>query len=150
MDITTLEQVTDENVRNLFYYGRIERKWSVNTFLAYRKTLLVFFRRCIKQTISSWDRMKAMTIEQRLQNIEERNLRVAADKAWETSTIRIGSIMLITYIIACGVLIAIDNDSPFRNAIIPVVGYFLSTQSLPFLKRFFIKRYLTNGTIKNI
>lgn len=83
-----------------------------------------------------------MDIEQRLQNIEERNLRVEADKAWETSAFRVGSIMLITYVIACGVLMAIGNDSPFRNALIPVVGYFLSTQSLPFLKRSWITRYL--------
>lgn len=83
-----------------------------------------------------------MDIEQRLQNTEERNLRVEADKAWETSASRIGSVMLITYIIACGVLMVIGNENPFRNALIPVVGYFLSTQSLPFLKRVWISRYL--------
>jgi site-specific recombinase XerD len=47
--ITTIDQVTDDNVRNLFYFGRTERKWSVNTFIVYRKSLLVFFRWCIKQ-----------------------------------------------------------------------------------------------------
>lgn len=83
-----------------------------------------------------------MDIEQRLQDIEERNLRVEADKAWEISTVRIGSIMLATYIIASGVFIAIGNSSPLRNALIPVVGYFLSTQSLPFLKQFWVKRYI--------
>ncbi len=83
-----------------------------------------------------------MDIEQRLQSIEERNLRVEADKAWETSAVRIGSIMLVTYIIACGVLMVIGNSNPFRNALIPVVGYFLSTQSLSFLKQSWISRYL--------
>lgn len=87
-----------------------------------------------------------MNIEERLQNIEERNLRVEADKAWETSTIRIGSIMLITYIIACGVLAVIGNDNPFRNALIPVLGYFLSVQSLPFLKRSWMNRRLAQHT----
>ena len=33
----------------LFYCGRIERKWSVNTFIVYHKTLLVFLRWCMKQ-----------------------------------------------------------------------------------------------------
>src|SRR3989338_4724174 len=47
--ISEIGQVTDDNVRNLFYYGRTERKWSVNTFIVYHKTLLVFFRWCIKQ-----------------------------------------------------------------------------------------------------
>lgn len=83
-----------------------------------------------------------MDIEQRIQNIEERNVRVEADKAWETSAVRISSIMLATYVIACGVLAVIGNSNPFRNAWIPVVGYFLSTQSLPFLKRSWINRYL--------
>jgi site-specific recombinase XerD len=47
--ITNIEQITDENVRAVFYNGRLERKWSVNTYIAYRKSLLVFFRWCVKQ-----------------------------------------------------------------------------------------------------
>lgn len=84
-----------------------------------------------------------MDIEQRIQKIEERNVRVEAEKAWETSTFRVGSIMLVTYVVACGVLVVIENDNPFRNAFIPVVGYFLSTQSLPFVKRFWMNRILS-------
>lgn len=48
-NINTTHQVTDDNVRTLFYHGRTERNWSVNTFIVYHKTLLVFFRWCIKQ-----------------------------------------------------------------------------------------------------
>lgn len=47
--VTDISQVTEDNVRAIFYYGRTERKWSVNTFIVYHKTLLVFFRWCIKQ-----------------------------------------------------------------------------------------------------
>jgi len=47
--IAEINQVTDEKVRGLFYYGRTERKWSVNTFLVYHVSLLVFFRWCVKQ-----------------------------------------------------------------------------------------------------
>jgi site-specific recombinase XerD len=47
--ISTISQISEENVRNLFYSGRIDRQWSVNTFIIYRKTLLVFFRWCIKE-----------------------------------------------------------------------------------------------------
>ena len=85
-----------------------------------------------------------MDLEQRLQEIEKRNLRVEADKAWETSVFRIGSIMIATYVVACGVLIVIGNNSPLKNALIPVLGYFLSTQSLPFLKKYWVSRYLAN------
>ncbi len=48
-NISEINQVNDENVRALFYYGRTERNWSVNTFIVYHKTLLVFFRWCITQ-----------------------------------------------------------------------------------------------------
>lgn len=47
--INNLHEVNEENVRQLFYRGRAERKWSVNTFIVYHKTLLVFFRWCVKQ-----------------------------------------------------------------------------------------------------
>lgn len=47
--ITTINKVTDENTRSLFYTGRTQRKWSINTFIVYHRTLLVFFRWCIKQ-----------------------------------------------------------------------------------------------------
>ncbi len=47
--VSEIGQVNDDNVRTVFYHGRTERKWSVNTFIIYHKTLLVFFRWCIKQ-----------------------------------------------------------------------------------------------------
>lgn len=46
--ITEIEQVTNDNVRNLFFYGRTQRKWSPNTFICYHKSLMVFFRWCIQ------------------------------------------------------------------------------------------------------
>ncbi len=46
--ISKIDEITEENIRNLFYSGRIDHKWSVNTFIVYRKSLLVFFRWCIK------------------------------------------------------------------------------------------------------
>jgi site-specific recombinase XerD len=47
--ITEISEITDDKVRAVFYKGRLERKWSVNTYIAYRKSLLVFFRWCVKQ-----------------------------------------------------------------------------------------------------
>lgn len=47
--MSSISEVTEESVRKLFYYGRTERKWSVNTFLVYHVSLLVFFRWCVKQ-----------------------------------------------------------------------------------------------------
>ncbi|MFA7309744.1 MAG: hypothetical protein WC050_02460 [Candidatus Paceibacterota bacterium] len=82
-------------------------------------------------------------IEHELAKIQERNVRVEAEKAWETSALRIGTIMIITYVVACIALYAIGNDHPLRNALIPTLGFFLSTQSIPFLKRMWIHSYIS-------
>ena len=47
--VNDISEVTEDNVRAMFYYGRTERNWSVNTFIVYHKSLLVFFRWCVKQ-----------------------------------------------------------------------------------------------------
>lgn len=80
-----------------------------------------------------------MSIEQDIAALKERNARVEADKAWERSKTRVGSVMMITYIVAVVLLMFLGNDHAFRNALVPVAGYLLSTQSLPFLKRWWVK-----------
>lgn len=79
------------------------------------------------------------TIEQRIQNIEERNKRVELDKAWEGSFVRIFSVSLMTYFIAVFALYVIHAPNAWLNAFIPVIGFILSTQSLPFIKKLWIK-----------
>ncbi len=74
-------------------------------------------------------------IEAELANIKERNARVQADKAWETSWFRIISICVITYIVATLVLYFLGSDNYFLNALVPTAGYFLSVQSLPAIKK---------------
>ena len=59
--------------------------------------------------------------------IEARNARVEKNKAWETSLTRRLSIALLTYFVVVAYLLLIDNDSPYVTAIVPAVGYFLST-----------------------
>ena len=87
---------------------------------------------------------RLIEIERQLEAIRERNQKVEVDKDWEKSLMRIVSILIATYIIAAVALIAIANDRPFLNALIPVIGFFLSTQSFPFLKQIWIKRYTNN------
>jgi len=85
-------------------------------------------------------------MEERLQKLEEevkiiteRNTRVEADKAWETSYFRIILISLIIYIIELRYYIR--SDSYFLNALVPTIGFFISVQSLPFIKKWWIKKY---------
>lgn len=78
-------------------------------------------------------------IEQRLKSIEERNKRVELDKKWEGSPIRIITISMITYIVAVFFLYNINATNPFLSALVPVLGFILSTQSLPFIKKLWLK-----------
>ena len=75
----------------------------------------------------------------RLEAIEERNKRVEADKAWERSFTRVGSIALITYIAAVIFLFSVALPHPFLNALVPTIGYILSMQSLPVVKRWWTR-----------
>ncbi|MFZ2188195.1 MAG: hypothetical protein WAV73_01360 [Candidatus Moraniibacteriota bacterium] len=78
-------------------------------------------------------------IEQEILEIKKRNQKVEADKAWETSFFRVVSIVVMTYLIAALVMRMIGVASYWQNALIPVVGYFLSTQSLPIIKKWWIE-----------
>lgn len=48
-DVSEIEQVNQDNVRNYFYYGRTVKNWGSNSFITYHKTLIVFFRWCVDQ-----------------------------------------------------------------------------------------------------
>ena len=78
-------------------------------------------------------------IEERIEKIEERNRRVESDKVWETSKTRILSIGVITYIIALIFMACLNTKNIFLAALIPVIGFYLSTQSLPLIKSFWLK-----------
>lgn len=76
----------------------------------------------------------------RLEAIEERNSRVEADKAWERSFTRVSVIALITYAAAVIFLLSVELPHPFLNALVPAIGYVLSMQSLPIVKRWWQRR----------
>ncbi len=78
-------------------------------------------------------------IEKRLSAIEERNRRVETDKAWETSRTRRILISTFTYLSVAMYFYAIGVPYPFLNAVVPTVAFLLSTLSLPFLKRQWMK-----------
>ncbi|MGD0576717.1 MAG: hypothetical protein ABSA74_01445 [Candidatus Staskawiczbacteria bacterium] len=81
-------------------------------------------------------------IKKEIDLIKERNKRVEADKAWETSKFRIFSIVVMTYIITAIVFYFIGVKNFALSALIPTVGFYLSTQSLPFIKKWWIKKYI--------
>ena len=78
-------------------------------------------------------------IEKRLNAIEQRNKRVELDKSWETSFARKIIITLLTYITIVLFFLIAQLPKPFINSIVPTTGFVLSTLSLPFFKRLWIK-----------
>jgi uncharacterized membrane protein YccC len=78
-------------------------------------------------------------LEERVNKIEERNKRVELDKKWDGSFARIFSVSVITYIVAFIALCTINAPKPYLNSLIPVIGFILSTQSLPFIKKVWMK-----------
>lgn len=81
-----------------------------------------------------------MTLEERVETIEQRNKNVETDKGWETSWLRRGFIALITYLIAALFLWLIGVENYCLGALVPTGGYILSTLSLPFLKKLWLKK----------
>ena len=78
-------------------------------------------------------------LEKRVTKIEERNKRVEADKVWETSYTRRGLLILFTYLAIGLYMKAINIPNPWLNAIVPSLGFWLSTLSLPFFKKLWEK-----------
>ena len=78
-------------------------------------------------------------LENRIKNIEDRNRRVEGDKFWETSYTRRGLLFLFTYLTIGFYLAAINVSEPWLNAIVPAVAFMLSTLTLPFFKKLWLK-----------
>ena len=73
-------------------------------------------------------------MKEEIQALKERNKKVEADKAWETSFTRRTVIAVMTYIVVVIFLILIKIPSPFLNALVPTIGFILSTLTLTFIK----------------
>ncbi|MEK7101452.1 MAG: hypothetical protein AAB860_00740 [Patescibacteria group bacterium] len=78
-------------------------------------------------------------LEEKIRKIEERNKRVETDKAWEASYTRKFFIALFTYLSISLYMYVVDIDQPWLNAIIPTVGFLLSTLTIPFIGEFWKK-----------
>lgn len=78
-------------------------------------------------------------LEKEIEKLKERNRRVETDKAWETSFTRRGLLIIFTYLAIGFYLSAIQIENPWLNAIVPSVGFLLSTLTLPYFKNLWIK-----------
>jgi len=78
-------------------------------------------------------------IEEKIEQIEKRNKRVEIDKAWETSVFRKIVVAFLTYFVIVIFFVFAKLPKPFANAIVPTLGFLLSTLSLPLFKNIWIK-----------
>ena len=68
-----------------------------------------------------------------------RNKTVARNKAWETSYSRKALLILFTYLAIALYLKYIVGINPWINAVVPAIGFLLSTLNLPFFKKLWEK-----------
>lgn len=79
-------------------------------------------------------------LKKEIDEIKSRNMRVEADKAWETSWTRRVLILVLTYIVIVIFFFASGLGNPLINAIVPTIGFFLSTLSVPFIKEWWLRK----------
>lgn len=78
--------------------------------------------------------MKSL-LEERVSALEAQNRRVEADKAWETSWTRRLSIAIFTYLTVVAYLHFVIHTDPWLNALVPVLGFLLSTLTVSLVRR---------------
>ena len=79
-------------------------------------------------------------LKNEIENIKTRNKKVEADKAWETSFSRKILIAVLTYFVIVLFFFVADLPKPFINAIVPTIGFILSTLTIPVFKKFWINK----------
>ncbi len=87
------------------------------------------------------------TIEElqvQIEEIKNRNSKVEADKAWETSFFRKFLILFFTYVIVVVFFFLANLPNPFIGAIVPTIGFFLSTLTMPLFKNWWISNRYKN------
>jgi site-specific recombinase XerD len=47
--VSQINQVTENNVRDFFFFGRTQKGWQANTFICYHVSLGVFFKWCVRE-----------------------------------------------------------------------------------------------------
>jgi len=79
-------------------------------------------------------------LESEINTIKERNKRVEKDKAWETSWTRRILIFVLTYLVVVVFFYFADLPKPFLNSIVPALAFLLSTLTLSFFKKMWLKQ----------
>lgn len=85
------------------------------------------------------------SLEDRVSELEQRNGRVDLDKAWETSLMRKVIISVLTYLVLAGYMHFVIKINPWVNALVPTLGFLLSTLTVKYLKSWWINQQRKDG-----
>ncbi len=80
-----------------------------------------------------------MNLEDRILAIESRNTKVEQDKAWETSWTRRILLTIFTYLAVSIYLWSININRPWLNGLVPAVAFMISTLTMPWFKKLWLK-----------
>lgn len=80
-------------------------------------------------------------LSDRVGKIEQRNRKVEFDKAWESSWTRKICIAILTYVVVWIYLKFVVHVDPWINALVPTMGFLLSTLTLSWVKLWWIERH---------
>lgn len=83
-------------------------------------------------------------LQKDIEEIKQRNKLVERNKAWETSFTRRFILIIFTYLAIALYLNVIGVNNPWINAIVPALGFLLSTLTLPFFKNLWEKYVYKN------
>jgi len=86
--------------------------------------------------------MEIKQLQEEIKTIKQRNKKVENDKAWETSFFRKLVIFVLTYFVIVLFMYFAKINNAFINAIVPAIGFLLSTLTLPIIKKWWIKKYV--------
>jgi polyferredoxin len=78
-------------------------------------------------------------LEMEIEKIKERNRRVESDKSWETSWSRKLVVSVATYFVIALFLLVSKILNPWTSALVPTIAFVLSTLSIPFFKKLWLK-----------
>ena len=79
------------------------------------------------------------SLEKEIKIIKQRNKKVEADKAWETSFVRKIINAVLTYLTIVVFFFFAELSKPLINAIVPSLAFIISTSSIPFFKKIWLK-----------
>ncbi len=81
-----------------------------------------------------------MNIEEEINKINERNRKVEIDKAREISWARRLIILVLTYVLLSFTFYFMNSPRPWLNSLVPTIAFVLSTLSMPYFKKVWLKK----------